>query len=249
MNSKQKEKKIRKKEIKKGFSSIENLLSFSLSIFLILASFEFLGFARKAFFKLKQAEEIIQAVLITEEKMKADFMLGGQGLLDPIRHTTLKGIEITEKNLVIKSLDKNLKPLNDLNQGQINIPLVSTGGLKLGVEICISDPIKSEVKYISTISGDSIILASPLQNNFNKDETQLYSVKKISLFLDEKRQVIRRKVNNGSAQPLLEEVISCDFHYDDVTYLLSVSLIPKSEKEKKHEFQVFIKNCAFVYAH
>lgn len=233
----------------KGYSSVESLISFSLFLFLILSSLQFFGFVRKSFFKLKASEEVEQAALSALEKMKIDILRGGQGLLQPIRLGLCKGIEENSNTLIIQTRDKNFELLSDLVPGQTKIHLKTTRGLRKGREIYISDPKKGEVKHISSISTESIVVSSPLLHQFLKEKTKLFSLKKISLFLDERNQTIRRKVNNSSPQPLLEDVISFDFHYEETKNIIQVRLALKSDKEKRCEFSVFTKNMALALIH
>lgn len=235
--------------LKKGYSAVESLISFSLFLFLLLSSLQFFGFTRKSFFKLKASEEAEQAALSALEKMKIDILCAGLGLIQPIRLGLCKGIEDNSNTLIIQSRDKNFELNSDLVSGQMKIHLKTTRGLRKGREICISDPKKGEVKRISSISREYIIVSSPLGHQFLKEKTKLFSLKKISLFLDERNQTIRRKVNNSSSQPLLEDVISFDFRYEETKNIIHIRLVLKSEKEKKCEFSVFTKNMALALIH
>lgn len=225
---------------------MESLLSLSLFLFLILASLEFFGFARKSFFRLKDLEETREAVLSALDKSKIDIIHAGLGLLEPIRLGVLKGVEATSNYLRMQSRDKNFNLLSELFPGQTNIYLGSTAGLTKGREICILDQNKGEVKRISSLTQKSILISSPLQYHFFKEGTELFSLKKISLFYDQKNQTIRRQVNNSPAQPLLEDVISFDFHYEEAMNLIWVRLCLKSNKEKEYESSVFTKNIALA---
>ena len=242
-------KKGRHPASEKGISSIESLLSLSLSLFLIFSCLEFFSFARKAFFKLKTSEVATQSALLAGEKMKTDILCGGLGLLLPLRLGVLKGIEEVNNALVIKSIDAYLNLTSDLSPGQIDIRIESTKGLTKGTEICISDGEKCEVKSISGVSKNSILISPPLEYQFGKDETHIFSVKKISFFFDVHSQIIRRKVGNEAAQPLLEEVSSFEICFEEMAHLLSVSFTLTPEKEKRHAFTVFAKNTALASAH
>jgi len=236
-----------RENLQKGFSLLESLISLSLFLFLIVSSLQFFGFARHSFFKLKKAEETREAVLSTLEKIKIDVLHAGFGLVQPIRLGVLDGIEENNKNLIILSRDKEFYPLEDLVPGQLKIPLESIKGLKKKREICIFDSNKGEVKQISSLNGESIVLSSPLNFGFLKKESQLLLLKKTSFYFDEKKQIIRRKVNNSPSQPLLEEASSFDFRYEEAAKLIHVSLTLKSVKEKKYETSVFLKNIALAF--
>jgi len=232
--------------MKRGVSLIESLISLSLFSLLILSSLQFFGFARRSFYKLKDAQESREAALSALEKMKIDLLHGGFGLLKPIQLGLLEGIREDGKTLIILSRDKNLQLLDDLFPGQKKISLETTKRIKKGRGICLFDSKKGEVKQVISLDKKSIVLSTPLDNGFLKENSQVLLIKKISLFFDEKKQILRRKVNNSPSQPLLEEVLSFDFSYTEVSNTVNLSLSLKSKKEKKHEISVFPKNTALA---
>jgi len=249
MKSKKREHYKRRENLKKGYSLVESLLSLSLFLLIVLSSLQFFGFARRSFFKLKAAGEARESALSALEKMKFDVLHTGFGLLEPVRLGFLEGIKENEKTLILLSKDKDFRLLDELVPGQIKIPLDNTKGIKKKSEICIFDSKKGEVKRVFFLNRGNIVLSSPLNYRYSKEGSQLLLLKKISLFFDEKKQIIRRKVNNSPSQPLLEEVISFDFSYIKTANIVNLSLVLKSEKEKKYEISVFPKNISLAFIH
>lgn len=230
----------------RGISLVESLISLSLFSLLIFSSLQFFGFARRSFFKLKEAQESRVAALSAFEKMKIDLLKGGLGIQIPIKLGLLEGIRDDGTTLTILSREKDFHLTDSVVPGQRKIPLDSTRGIKKEREICIFDSKKGEVVQVISLNEKSIVLSTPLDHSFLKENSQVLLIKKISLFFDEKKQILRRKVNNSPSQPLLEEVLSFDFSCteDSNTVHLSLSLI--SKKEKKHEISVFPKNIALA---
>ena len=74
------------------------------------------------------------------------------------------------------------------------------------------DSTKGEVKSIYSVDKESIVLSSPLNFSFLKEETSVFLLREVFLFLDKNKHTLRRKVNTSPAQPLLEEVGLFDFH-------------------------------------
>jgi len=238
-----------RKNSEKGFSLIESILTLALFLIVVLASLEFFGFTRSIFLKLKDKEETREAALSALDKMRADLLAGGSGLLEAIELGLVEGISQEEDSLVILSKEKNLFPLNDLLEGQTKISLLSTHKVKKGREICIFDSHKGEVKSISKVDKKSIILSSPLGFSFLKEKTQVCLLKKISLYLDKDKQILRRKTNSGPAQPLLEDAASFGFSCEKESVLVRLHLALESNKEKKYEISVFPKNAALAFRH
>ena len=225
---------------------MESTLALALFLIVVLASLEFFGFTRGLFLKLKTNEETREAALSALDKMRVDLLAGGSGILEPIELGLLEGISQEEGTLVILSKEKNLSPLNDLLEGQTRIRLQSANELKKGREICIFDSHKGEVKSISNADKKSIVLSSPLNFSFLKEKTQVCLLKKISLFLDKDKKILRRKTNASPAQPLLEDAILFGFSYEKASNLVRLHLALTSNKEKKYEISVFPKNAALA---
>ncbi len=237
-----------REKIRKGFSLIESLISLSLFLIIVLISFELFGRTRDIFLKLKNNEDAREAALAALDKMSTDLLGGGSGLIDPIRLGILEGVSQNSGTLIILSKEKELFCLDDLVEGQTRIPLESTAELKKGRDICIFDSLNGEVKSISLVDKESIVISSPLNLSYIKDKVSIILVKKISLYLDEKKPVLRRKVNSSPAQPLLEETTFFGFDLDKTTNLVSLCISLKSTKEKSYEIFVFPKNTALAIA-
>lgn len=99
---------------------------------------------------------------------------------------------------------------------------------------------------VESADKDSIVLSSPLSAGYMQKDTTMISLRKISLFYDESRGVIRRRVNTSPAQPLLEDVTSFGFEHLRDLNLVQVHLKLKIDEEKNHETVVFPKNTAMV---
>lgn len=229
-----------------GFSLIECVISLSLFLIIVLACFELFGRTRNLFFKLKEKEEEREAVLAALDKMRTDLHLGGAGLSGPVQLGILEGISEDNGSLIIRSKEKELPHCNDLVEGQTRIQLESTSGLKKGRDISIFDSLNGEVLSISSVDEESIVLSSPLNFSFMKEKTSIILIKKISLYLDEKKPILRRKVNSSPAQPLLEETAFFDFDRDKASNLVKLRLQLKTNKEKFYEISVFPKNAALA---
>jgi len=229
---------------KKGISLIESLISLSLFLVIVLACLELFGFTRNIFLKLKIQEESKSAVFSALDKMKTDILSGGSGLLEPVQLGLLESITEDEGALIILSTEKNFASLNDLVTGQTKIFFQSISSLKKKKEICIFDTLKGEIKSIVSTANKSIVLSTPLDFSYSKDNAHIYLIKKVTLFFDKNKQIIRRKINSSPAQPLLEDVASFDFSYSKTTNLVSLRISLKLNEEKEYEISIYPKNAA-----
>ena len=232
----------------KGFSLIESLLSLTLFLMIVLFCLEIFGWTRTLFLKAKRKEEAKETALAALDKMRIDLTAGGSGLIRPIQLGILEGISDAEGTLTILSKEQDLAPTDDLVTGQTRIELERTSSLKKGREICIFDSLKGEIKSISSVETGSVILSSALESSYSQDKTSLFLLQKVSLFLDEKTGVLRRKVNSSPAQPLAEDTAFFSFDYDRASSLVRLRLALESNKEKFYETVLFAKNVALAAA-
>ncbi len=231
---------------RKGFSAIEASLSLALLLMVLMAAFEFFGIARDLFFKLKNAQEGNQAAMAALDKMRIDVLRAGAGLLDPVRQGAIEGIAIEEDALVLTRSGGIFSLDQDLPSGETRIGLETAADLGPGKDVCIFDGARTEVKTVASVEGKSIHLDTPLEGSYSRDETKLALLERTWLFLDASKSCIRRKVNNSSPQPLLDNALSFEFSYDREANLVWVSFAVESnrqkKKERKYELLVYPKN-------
>jgi len=225
---------------------IESLIVLFLSLLVFIFSMECFSSARKHFIQLKRSEESNMGAFSALDRMKSDLLDAGLGLIFPMRMGVLEGVTRDEEWLVILSKDSDLTALGNLVAGQTRVQLENTKGINKGREVCLFDADKGECHTVSSVAMDSIVLASSLQHSYQRERVHFVLLRKISLFLDESSNVIRRKVNASSAQPLLEEVARFAFDHNSQSNLVRLSLSLEEQMEKNHEILVFPKNTALA---
>ena len=238
-----------RKEQEKGFTLIESLISLSIFLLIVLATLEFFTFTRIHFFKLKEGQESHMAAYSALDKMKVDLFQAGAGLADPVKLELIEGIGIENNTLIINYRDKVLSSIDDIVQGQTSIRIDSSKDVKKLREICIFDDTKGEIKSISSVGQDIIILSDPLDFTYTTQNTNIVLLRKISLYLDKKTQILRRRVNSSPSQPLLEGVFSFAYEYEKTSNLVRLTLHLNTQEEKEFEILVFPKNMALASPH
>lgn len=237
-------------EKRKGFSLIESLISLSLFLVIVVSSLEFFAYTRTHFKNLKEEQETNQAAYAALDKTRIDLLHGGSGLLIPAQLGLLDCMVENNGRITIYAKEKELSLLNDLISGQTKIFLKNTKEIKKDTELCIFDANKGEVKSIASVHKDSLVLLFPLDFTYQKETTSVILLEKISLYLDEAKKILRRKVNNSPSQPLCEDVTFFDFDYEKSSNLASLRLGLNSEyknKERVYEISVFPKNMALAF--
>jgi hypothetical protein len=225
-----------------GFTLTEVLIGLGLSLFMVIAAFEFFGITRDLFGKLKGEEVETQSAEAALDKIRIDLQRAGQGLVAPLRDQTLAGVELAGPAITIALAERSYDLNQDLLPGQTRVPLTTTSGLSAQREVCLVENGWGELHSVSVVESGAVVLGEPLQAAFTGIGGQLHLIEKISYFLDEPSGVLRRKVNSSPAQPLLEDVAAVEFDYDAAFNLARAGLSLQGSKEKKYEISVFPKN-------
>jgi prepilin-type N-terminal cleavage/methylation domain-containing protein len=230
----------KKKGLEKGFTLIEVLICLSLFFIIIISSLEFFLTIKNHFFKLKKDQEMDISVFAALDKMRIDFQDGGLGLLIPQELGVISGIELDGDRITTRRKDIDLALANGLVSGSTRISLHSTTGLKKGQKLCVHDRQKGETVQILSADKEGVVLTSPIKFSYDQQKAEVLSVKTVCFYLDQKKRILRRKVNTSPAQPLLEKVEAAEFKYDDTSNLINVHL--KMAEERTYERTVFPKN-------
>jgi len=236
-----------KVKINKGFSLIEALLSLSLSLIIILFGLQSLLTARHYFLKLQKEEQAKQAAYAALDKIRVDLLKTGLGLLLPIKQNLLQPLITENDSLSIVFSDEELTASSNYKVGQTKILLNNHSKIKKGSRICIFDLSQGEIKSVAAAGSNSFILSSPLAFSYSQEETSIVLLKEISIYLDSKKHILRRKVNRSPAQPLLEEVSLFQCDYNKESNLAKVKLNLLSAEDKNYENLIFLKNLALAF--
>jgi len=231
---------------KGGFSLVECLLGMALSLFVITSSLQFFGLAQKVFFRLKEREEAGQGALAALDKMRIDLLHAGRGLAGEMALGLVDAARATEDELRTTSLEKPLMLTGTARAGDIRLLLASTADIASGQEICLSDGSAGEVRTVAAVEHGAVSLREPLERDYSLDTAVVSLLENVAYFLDGPARILRRRVNSGSAQPLLENIAAAIWLYDPEARLVRVRLELSVEGAHPHETTVFLKNPALV---
>ncbi len=232
---------------KKGFSLLETLIALGLSLFVLLAAFEFFGITRSLFLKLKDAQEKNEAVQATLVKLRIDLLRAGFGLEGPLRTGAVEGIEIVGTSLSILSRDEAFALSADVSSGEQRICLEKVSGLSPGRRVCLAEEDMTEIHVIASLDGKTVVLSAPLEASYPAATAQLLLIEEVSYFLDVRSGILRRKVNASPAQPLFDDAGLFVPVYRREDNLVRVTLADKKKMERTYELSVFPKNLGLVH--
>jgi hypothetical protein len=229
---------------KTGFSLIESLIALTFLLLIILSSIEFFGSARKLFFKLQGAQLDQESALAALEKIKEDILLAGQGLVPIMRLDLIKGIGTEAGTLLLKSRSKTAGLSEDARAGRTAIDVVGAEDFSTGRSVYLCDSGKGESLAIASADGNRLFLSGPLAHDYLKEESSVVQIQEISYYLDVERATLRRKVNSGIAQPVLEDVQTFAAGLDGSGRLVTAGFRIRSRPETPYEIAVVPKNLA-----
>jgi len=240
--------KYNQKKSEHGFSLIESLISLSLSTIIVLACLEFFSHTRVLFTKIKEKFESTESIYFTFDRIRIDLQCGGQGLLTPINLGVLEPINISADQLAIFSREKKIELKDDLFPGQTHIQLEDIKGLKKNRILCIFDSQQGEMKNIAGVDSTGISLSTQLKNHYQLDSTTALLIRTISIYMDKESHILRRKINNSPAQPLLENTLKFKCFYEGKK-LIYFRIYMKNEEDKFYEINFVPKNSSFASIH
>ena len=231
---------------KDGFSLVECLLGMALSLFIITSSLQFFGLAQKVFFRLKEREEAGQGALAALDKMRIDLLHAGRGLAGEMALGLVEAARAAEDELRTTSLEKPLRLTGTARAGDIRLLLASTADIASGQEICLSDGSAGEVRTVAAVEHGAVSLREPLERDYSLDTAAVSLLENVAYFVDGPARILRRRVNSGSAQPLLENIAAAIWLYDPEARLVRVRLELSVEGAHHYETTVFLKNPALA---
>jgi len=228
--------------MRRGFSLLESLISLTVFCIVILAGFESFGTARYVFFKLRDAQESRMAALAALERIRADILQAGLGLDAPLRLGLVEGIIADGDAGVFVSAETSVS----ISAGQAAVFAPNLVDFAAGRSVCVCAGAKGETAVIQGADGAGVTLSSPLAFDYPAGETRLILLRRVSIYLDAKTAVLRRKINASSAQPLLEGTASFAFEFERASSLAAVRFRLEIDREKIHEISAVAKNLALA---
>jgi len=233
--------------MRKGFSLLESLLSLSLTLFIALAGCEFFGVSRAFFFRLKERSENRQAALAALDMIGQDVHRAGRGLGLPLSLGLASGLEIVEGVLHLERGGKDLGLTADVQPGQTALVVRDAEGLKRKRRVCLVRPGQGQVLEVTNVQDKTLTVNPAADAFYPKEEASLLLLETVDYYLDALAGVVRRKMNEGSGQPLLEDVTRLECTSEGGSFLTTIRLALRPQEEKTYEISVLPKNLAPVF--
>ncbi|MGQ9800041.1 MAG: prepilin-type N-terminal cleavage/methylation domain-containing protein [Candidatus Saccharicenans sp.] len=230
-----------------GFTLLECLISLSLSLLILVSALEISTRARHVFFRLKETQEASLATAVALEKIREDLETAGAGIPVLPDGEPFSPLQASAGNLIIFSAEGRTRLLAGAVAGQDFLLIELLPGLsskwRKGRALYLFDGFSGQLTYITAVSGNRLSISPALAFSFAADRSQLILLEKIEIYPDLQQKTLRRKVNDTSGQPLLEEVLSFGANYTPAENLVVVRLTAASGvKSRDYELVLYPKN-------
>jgi hypothetical protein len=221
---------------------IEALLSLCFTALLCLAGIEVFAVGRGVFFHLDALQEREERAATGLDRIRLDVREAGLGLAEQAALGLVAGLVIQDERVLLSSFEK-AAPLNgEAAAGTSFLPLSTITGFAAGREVCVFAPGRGEIGAVAAVREDGILLAAPLRDGYPAAATSLLLVRKVEILWDRDARVLRRRVNGGSAQPLVEGASSFICRLDPASQVLFLELYLDGNKEIPYVAAILPKN-------
>ncbi|HVP91919.1 MAG TPA: hypothetical protein VMS75_11965 [Terriglobales bacterium] len=228
----------------RGFSLLECLVGLALSLFVVCACLGFFMAAERSYFRLKDGEEAAQSALAALDKMRVDVARAGQGLASAAALGLIEPVVEADGSLLVTRSERAYALAADVAAGESRIPLGSVADLRAGREVLVADAESGEVLTLASVGAGAVVVSAPLGRGYPRSTASLQLLERVALSLDARRNVLRRRVNAGSPQPLLENAGLAEFAFDRPANLVRVRFSLAPQGEDYYELCLFPKNTA-----
>lgn len=230
----------------KGTTLIEAVLSAALLLLVCLAGLECFGLARRAFLGLKASQEEDLAAAVAIESLRRDAARAGEGLALPVELGLCEAVEATPSGLVVRSAGEPVDLAGDVVAGQTRIEIGSETEFEPGREVCLCADDRCDIGTVAAAGPGWIVLEGGVSHSYGAAEGRCFAIESAATSLDRPGRVLRRSVNDGPRQPLLENAAAFEVDWDPDGPLLRFLVRLESKKEKTYEACIVPKNLAFA---
>ncbi len=231
---------------KKGVTLIETILSTALLLLVCLFGLECFGIARRLFIDLKASQEGDLAAAAALESLRRDAARAGEGLALPIELGLCDGAELRPDGFTVRYAGEAKRLAADIVPGQTKIFLESAEGLGPGRSLCLCADDRAEFASVRSAGDGWIVIEQGAENFYGQTDGQCFAVDAVINWLERTSRTLRRRVNDGSGQPLLEDTIMFEADWDPAAPLFRFKLRLGSKKEKTHETSIVPKCLALL---
>lgn len=226
-----------------GFSILELLLALTLSMTILTMVISSVTEGVSVSKKVTTNQDVLESLFFTVDSIKNDLTKCGMRLQEAIKLFNLKVISNSQRSFTILYGISSTSLLSDSYQKDNFLQIADNEFIKKRQKLLLYDP-ELKNNMICTVKEkkkNEVILNRPLQNDFIKSSPVIV-LKEIEYKYFPKQKVLKKKVNLGYFQPLIENVT--DFfvaHFPDSNSILYRIEIGNREQVRGY---IFLSNLA-----
>jgi len=221
----------------KGFSLVEMLVVLALTCMLSTMVISHVIGANRCSQKIINNQQRMEAIFNTVDSIRSDLTKCGMKLREASNRFGIPLFEYSTQSFKVLYGTGEEPLLADCWKGAKEILINRNDFFSKQKEILIYDTERGNYEFnvISGVSGNRLLLAYNLQDDYGKNSMAVV-LKYVEYKIYPTEKVLKRKVNNGYFQPLLEEVT--DFYVK--FYPESIAVLYRFEINKKEQLRGYI---------
>ena len=221
----------------KGFSLLEVIVALTIGLTILVFVIANVSESTSHTKRVISSQEKMESIFHTVEMIRSDLTKCGMRLLEPAKFLGFPLFVNSDYSFkVIYGIETEMLS-NDAKENAAAITINRNDFFKKGKRIVIYDPDNRnyEINEIQDLDGDQLILLTALQEDYPKNSSVVV-LKEVEYKHYAEQNTLKRKVNKGYFQPLIEEVT--DFYVK--FFPESCSLLYRIEVNKKEQIRGYI---------
>ena len=221
----------------KGFSLLEAVVALVLGLGILVLVVANISESARSSKKVINNQEKMESIFHTVEMIRSDLTKCGMRLQEAARVFPLHLFQNSDFSFKVTYGIGDETLIQDSHEGEDTITIIRNEFFSKGKKIMIYDPGQGvyEVNEIKALQGNCLILADELQNNYPY-KSPVIALKEVEYKLYNEQNALKRKVNKGYFQPLIEQVT--DFYVK--FFPESCSVLYRIEINKREQVRGFI---------
>jgi prepilin-type N-terminal cleavage/methylation domain-containing protein len=221
----------------KGFSLLELIVALTIGLTVLVFVISNVSESTTHTKRVIGSQERMESIFHTVEMIRSDLTKCGMRLLEPAKYLGFPLFLNSEYSFkVIYGIEAEML-IHDSKESATDITINRNDFFKKGKRIVIYDPDHRtyEINEIQAVDGDRLILLTGLQDDYPKNSSVVV-LKEVEYKHYAEQNTLKRKVNKGYFQPLIEEVT--DFYVK--FFPESCSVLYRIEVNKKEQIRGYI---------
>lgn len=221
----------------KGFSVLEIILALSIGMFILTFVIVNVSDSVRQSQKFISNHQKLEALFNTVDMIRSDLTKCGMRLQEASKYFHFPLFEYSDTSFKVTYGIEDEFLLQDSKVGEASITVNRNEYFQTKKRIVIYDPVKEtyEVNEIKSLNNNQVILLNTLQNNYCRNSIAVV-LKEVEYKLYSQQNALKRKVNKGFFQPLIEDVTDFNIRF----YPESRSVLYRIEINKKEQIRGYI---------